>query len=174
MPKHAAKHSQSSKPNKLRAVIAIAAALLMIIALLLCLHWCNPNGDFPLDPNAKDITEQSDQTGGKQGVIRFPGWGDINLKADVAQSRINLLNPSGNNCYVKFTFGLAEGDTAEIKEVLYQSGYVPPGKAIGEQTLSRGLAKGTYNAVVQMQTVTMDELHTPLNGNNVKVTLIVN
>jgi hypothetical protein len=170
--------------------------LLLLLLLLLCAGlalgpnwntWFGSGGpaaagdivavadDFTLDPDAEEYTgEKPPNAGGMDTGIRMPGWAEVKLHAGEPLARIQLLNPEGNECYMRFTFGLADADSNLIKEVLYESDYIAPGQVITKQDLSRGLAVGTYDAVVRIDTTTMDDTHTPLNGGNVIVKLIVN
>ena len=80
---------------------------------------------------------------------------------------MNLFNPEGNPCY--FTFELVLKDT---NETLYTSKMVEPGKAITNVTLSHGLEKGEYQAVIKISTASLED-GSAMNGANVETTLIV-
>lgn len=57
-------------------------------------------------------------------------------------------------------------------EVLYKSGLVEAGNHIQKITLSRGLAEGTYDAIIFVQPYRMDGI-TPTNNAETKTQLIV-
>ena len=57
-------------------------------------------------------------------------------------------------------------------EILYKSGLIEAGNHIQKVTLSRGLAEGTYNAVIFVQPYRMDGV-TPTNNAETEVVLIV-
>ena len=57
--------------------------------------------------------------------------------------------------------------------MLYSSGLVEPGKHIQQITLSRGLEKGVYEAVVHVQPYRMSEARTLTNNADIKTVLIV-
>ena len=120
-----------------------------------------------LDPNAGDYNgEKPEDTSSEAVGIKIPGYPSISIPADTKDVTMSLLNPEGNPCYFHFTIVL--NDT---QEVLYESKYVPPGQAITDVTLSRGLPKGEYPATIQITTVALDG-ETPLNGANVETVLI--
>ena len=89
-----------------------------------------------------------------------------NEEADKPEE-MNLENPAGNPCY--FTFELVLKDT---NETLYTSKMVEPGKAITNVTLSHGLEKGEYQAVIKISTASLED-GSAMNGANVETTLIV-
>ena len=89
------------------------------------------------------------------------------VPADTTDIEMNLENPVGNPCY--FTFELVLKDT---NETLYTSKMVEPGKAITNVTLSHGLEKGEYQAVIKISTASLED-GSAMNGANVETTLIV-
>ncbi len=103
---------------------------------------------------------------GSSDQIVIPGYGEILLDADTRDVMLILPNPSGNPCYFRFSILLKESG-----EVIYTSGLVPPGKAIGELRLKRALSEGNYPATIQIETFSLDESHTPMNGANVETVL---
>ena len=120
-----------------------------------------------LDPNAGAYNgETPKDSGGEEVGIKIPGYPSITILADTENVTMSLLNPEGNPCYFHFTIVL--NDT---EEVLYESKYVPPGQAITDVTLSRGLPAGEYPATIQISTIALDG-ETPLNGANVETVLI--
>ncbi len=98
--------------------------------------------------------------------IVIPGYGEILLEADTRDVMLILPNPAGNPCYFRFSILLKEGN-----EKIYTSGLVPPGKAIEELRLSRALEAGNYPAIIQIETFSLDETRTPMNGANVETVL---
>lgn len=124
-----------------------------------------------IDPNALDYDAGSlaDKTGdsGVSEGIQIPGYPSINLPANTKNIQLVLLNPKGNPCY--FTFKIVLKDT---DEVIYTSKQVPPGKAIQDLELTRGLEAGTYDAVIQITTNSLED-QSAMNGANVETQLIV-
>ena len=121
-----------------------------------------------LDPNAGEYTgEKPQDKGGAAQGIKIPGYPSITIAKDTEDVRMSLLNPEGNPCYFKFVIELKDSG-----EVIYESKYVEPGKAISDVHLTRPLEAGEYTAVIKISTISLDGA-TPLNGANVETKLIV-
>lgn len=163
-----------------RTLIIIIAAVLLLIAggITLGLNWNNWFGDKTpvgqtdftpdIDADAGEWTgEKPEDKGGEATGIKIPGYPSITLPADKKDVTVALLNPEGNPCY--FTFKLVLKDSGET---LYTSKLVPPGKAITNITLSKPLAKGEYNATIQISTASLTD-GSAMNGANVETVLIV-
>lgn len=98
--------------------------------------------------------------------IVIPGYGEILLEANTRDVMLILPNPAGNPCYFRFSILLRESG-----EVIYTSGLVPPGKAIEALRLKKALEAGSYPATIQIETFSLDDSHSPMNGANVEVVL---
>lgn len=122
-----------------------------------------------LDSNASETASNdgNNEKADKPEGIRIPGYPSITVPADTTDIEMNLENPAGNPCY--FTFELVLKDT---NETLYTSKMVEPGKAITNLTLSHGLEKGEYPAVIKISTASLED-GSAMNGANVETTLIV-
>lgn len=122
-----------------------------------------------LDSNASETASNdgNNEEADKPEGIRIPGYPSITIPADTTDIEMNLENPAGNPCY--FTFELVLKDT---NETLYTSKMVEPGKAITNVTLSHGLEKGEYQAVIKISTASLED-GSAMNGANVETTLIV-
>ena len=122
-----------------------------------------------LDSNASETASNdgNNEEADKPEGIRIPGYPSITVPADTTDIEMNLENPVGNPCY--FTFELVLKDT---NETLYTSKMVEPGKAITNVTLSHGLEKGEYPAVIKISTASLED-GSAMNGANVETTLIV-
>lgn len=121
-----------------------------------------------LDPDAgtnSPPVQQAQSTEIKE--IRIPGYPSITLPKDQKSVEVYFLNPEGNPCY--FTFELVLTSTGES---LYTSKMVPPGQAITNMKMSRSLPEGTYEAVLKISTVSLED-GSPMNGADMKTTLIV-
>ena len=163
-------------------IFAVIFLIILIGSILLAFNWndwfgkkeipADPSSDsaragIELDPNAGAYNgETPEDKGGEEVGIKIPGYPSISILADTENVTMSLLNPEGNPCYFHFTIVL--NDT---QEVLYESKYVPPGQAITDVTLSRGLPAGEYPATIQISTIALDG-ETPLNGANVETVLI--
>ncbi len=118
----------------------------------------NWTGQKPQDKD--DLTSQG------QVGIKIPGYPVIEIPKNQKNVQMALLNPEGNPCYFTFTIVLEE-----TNEVLYQSKMVPPGQAITDVTLARGLNAGSYKAVIKITTNALDDGR-GMNGANLKTELV--
>ena len=120
-----------------------------------------------LDDNMKDYTERNpEDRGGAAPGTKIPGYGTVRLPSGTTDVKMVLLNPGGNECY--FTFELVvDGET------YYTSNLVEPSKCIEDLTLLSPLPKGEYTAILKINTYSLDENLTPMNGANVEFELIV-
>lgn len=166
-------------PKKL-AVIAVVVVLLIAGGVTVGLNWNNWFGDKAptseqggftpdIDDNAGAWNGETpeDKTPDAKPGIKIPGYPSITLPADTKDVKVALLNPEDNPCY--FTFTIVLKDTGET---LYTSKMVPPGQAITNITLSKPLAKGEYNATIQITTAALTN-GSAMNGANVETMLIV-
>lgn len=167
-------------------IVIAAIAILLLIAggVAVGLNWGKWFGDdsssvsgsvseqddrqpIDLDPNAGKYTgEKPEDKGGAAKGIKIPGYPSITIAKDTQDVRMALLNPEGNPCYFKFVIVLKDTD-----EVIFESKYVEPGKAISSVHLNRPLEAGEYKATIKITTVSLDG-KTPLNGANVETKLI--
>lgn len=151
-------------------------AVLIVAAVVLGLNWNSWFGkDTPtgpdIDPNAAAWLESNPpaKDGSSSTGIAIPGYPSITLPADTTDVQVALLNPEGNPCYFTFEIVLKDGE-----ESLYTSKQVPPGQAITDLTLSRGLAAGEYEATIKISTTSLSDGITLMNGANVETKIIVN
>lgn len=96
--------------------------------------------------------------------IALPGYSEIPMYADSDYMQIALWNPTGNPCF--FQFSIVMGD-----EVLYESKLVPPGLAVQEQTLSRTIPEGTYDATIKIRCYDLEDTEEEMNGGAINVTI---
>ncbi|HPF54041.1 MAG TPA: hypothetical protein P5116_05015 [Eubacteriales bacterium] len=106
-------------------------------------------------------------TGGVVQGIAIPGYESITIDANTTKVLVNFQNPSQNQCF--FVISLILTDTGEV---LYQSKWLEPGKALYEIELTRALEPGTYNAKVKYETYALTSPYGSLNGAEVKIQLI--
>lgn len=121
-----------------------------------------------IDPNA-GTNRGSKTSTNTSGNIDIPGYGSITVPANQAEVEIIFENPISNAEKYYLTFELVLKNT---NETLYKSKMVPPGQAISNETLSRPLSSGTYDAIVKVQPYYMDSLQ-PTNNANIETKLIV-
>lgn len=152
------------------------AVLLVVLAVIsgsvfAAVSWnswfAEPAGGFAIDPNASAWNGSSLPNQGESSGIAVPGYPSISIEANTRQVQMTLLNPEGNPCY--FTFELVLKETGES---LYTSKAVPPGQAVHEVELNRGLPPGEYPAVLRVTTNSLAD-QSRMNGANVETKLVV-
>ena len=100
--------------------------------------------------------------------ITLPGYADLLFPADKKQIDMILPNHKSNPCYLRYTLMLEE-----TGEILYQSPLIAPGKAVLEIELSRILPIGDYHLVIAIDSVSLADGRTPMNGAEHRVLLQV-
>lgn len=103
---------------------------------------------------------------GSDGAIAIPGYRQIYVEAGTGYASAVLWNPPGNPCYFKYIL------KAEDEAVLFESGLIPPGKAVTEIELSREIPVGEQELTMEIQTFSLEDMETPLNGGVIKCSLI--
>ena len=172
-----------SSDKKWKILVGILAVL-----LILCGTWiiwggvpffpaAAPNDDgsasqgggLMIDPNAGEYVEPEQPPG-----VAIPGFGSMTIPANTKELKgINLYNPIENDGWYYLTFKLCLLDESdEVSEILYASQLVPAGLYLQDITLSRGLAPGTYAAVMQVQPYRTED-NSPTNSADLKMTIIV-
>lgn len=126
-----------------------------------------------IDPNAKNNQlSQNDST--VEQDVAISGRGFMTISANKKEVTADFYNPKENMERYYLTFELRlYSNNEQGYEVLYTSGLVEPGKHITQITLSRGLEKGIYEAVVRVQPYRMNEKKTLTNNADMKIKLIV-
>lgn len=117
--------------------------------------------DTGLDKSKKSTESSSSGT-------QIPGYGTAEMKAGDTQLHLSIGNPKENNCGFYATLQLEDGT------VLYKSELLKPGYGLAEVPLQQTLKKGTYDAEVFYECVTLDEEQSPLNSAKSKFKLVVN
>ena len=156
------KVEQHSSDKKWKILVVILAVL-----LILCGTWiiwggvpffpaAAPNdggsssqgGGLVIDPDATENLTYEQPPG-----VAIPGFGTMTIPAYTKElNGINLYNPDANAGWYYLTYRLCLLDkNGQVSEVLYASQLLPPGQYIQDIILSRGLAPGTYDAVMQVQ-----------------------
>ena len=121
-----------------------------------------------LDKNISDYRPNVTLPNGSDpNSIAIPGYDAIRMLEETDEMFVALWNPETNPCYFKFTIVLED-----TKEVLYESGLVPPGKAITTVKLNKKMKAGTYPILVQMDTFSLED-EKPLNGGTSKTVIEV-
>ncbi|MDE6834194.1 MAG: hypothetical protein K2J39_08150, partial [Ruminococcus sp.] len=125
------------------------------------------------DPSAGKLVESEPEEIEEDGVA-VPGWSSLEFPANTTEVTVDFFNPEDNADKYSLTFELRllNGDEDDY-EVLYTSGLVDPGLYIQNINLSRGLAPGTYDAIIHVQPYRMDEDQTPTNNADLRTTIVV-
>ena len=126
-----------------------------------------------IDPNAENAPSYPKDNTAEQGVA-ISGWEAIIIPANKQQATVDFYNPKENADLYYLSFELRlYNDGEQDYEVLYESKLVEPGKHIDRITLSRGLERGVYEAVVHVQPYRMNEEKTLTNNADIRIKLIV-
>jgi len=171
---------RKQKKNKLP--IIILCIIVSVISIIIGTKIANK----PREPSSGGVSLEIDKnaggfvapSGGDNNTpsknVAIPGWGSITIPANKTEVTVNFRNPDENKGLYYLTFELRLLNNSEQGyEVLYTSGLVEPGLYIQNITLSRGLKKGTYDAVVHVQPYRMDKNKTPTNNADMQTKLIV-
>ena len=129
-------------------------------------------GGVQLDPNQGGYVDPNQGSNQSSQGVAIPGWGAIIMPPNTTEITVDFYNPEANKDLYYLTFELRLSDGNGGYETLYKSGLIEAGNHIQKITLSRGLAEGTYNAVIFVQPYRMDGV-TPTNNAETEVVLIV-
>lgn len=155
------------KPWQL-AVAAVTVVAMIVGGVVLGIVLGNKNGgsydDSPVD--YEWVLPDGAQTNPDQIIL--PGYVELTFPAGEQVIEIVLPNPASNPCYFRYTLVLEE-----TGEVLYQSRLIAPGKAVLEIKLSRPLEVGDYSLLIGVDSVSLTDGRTPMNGGEQRVLLKV-
>jgi len=165
------------RKNKKVAIIIIIIAIVVIgcVVALVLVNNTNSNqvstGTNDKE-NAKGLSFEDNQKGKNKFIksVVFPGWERFIIDANTPNVTVDFYNPEENEDNFYMTYELYLKDTGEV---LYKSGLLKPGVHVRDITLTRGLAPGTYKAVVHMQPYTADDDMIAKNDATVHVELVV-
>lgn len=183
------KDGNSSKVKRLLLLILLILLILtistVIIFFLIRINSDNavivvvPNENISggvglvIDPDAENSMLSENDNTPEQGVA-ISGYSSMTIPANTDKITVDFYNPEENAemYYLTFEFRLYN-DNGQDYEVLYNSGLVEPGKHIEQITLSHGLEKGKYDAVIHVQPYRMNEEKTLTNNADMRIALIV-
>lgn len=122
-----------------------------------------------VDPSASEYVPPEQPPG-----VVIPGFGELIIPVNTKEvTGINLHNPIENEGWYYLTYTIYLVDENDVaSEILYESQLIPPNSLIKDITLSRGLAKGEYDAVLFVQPYRIADM-SPTNNTNLKLTIIV-
>ena len=155
------------KNRLLRNLVLLILALALLAGLGFLIYYLAGNGDGrDLDPNAQNYEPAFEyQENIDPDHIALPGYEEINMAAGTDTAYVALWNPPTNPCYFQFQV-IYEGD------VLFESGLVEPGKAVTEVPLGRTFEAGTYDIEIVINTFSLEDGESPMNGGNIECTLV--
>lgn len=113
-----------------------------------------------IDPNVADFTGSVKRSADMDdSKILIPAFGDWKMIAGTDKVYMALSNPENNPCYFSFDIVLdATGET------LFKTKLIPPGKAITTVQLPQKLDVGVYPITVKINSYSLDNPETPMNG----------
>ena len=174
--------ANSTETNNKNKKWLLPLLILLLLALLGVGIWIgislnkqpdNPNqGGVQLDPNQGGYVDPDQGNNTPAQGVAIPGWGKITVPVNETEVTVDFFNPEQNKDLYYLTFELRLPDGNGGYEVLYKSGLIEAGNHIQKITLSRGLAEGTYDAVIFVQPYRMDGV-TPTNNAETRTQLIV-
>ena len=125
--------------NMLRGVVLPSVLFLLLCAVFLLGWWLSRKEKVPgLDEAAVSYKVEGMENTDPESIA-LPGVSRIEMKAGTTRVEFPLINPEGNNCYMKYTIRDAHTD-----EALYSSGLIGPGQAVLSFDLNRPVEAGTY------------------------------
>lgn len=159
---------EKEKKNKVYIIIIIILLLLLLGAFIFILTSRNTSPDkLSADSGADDYdgNHQSLQLSDGTPGIAIAGMPDsLAFIAGQTKQKINIYNPSANNCLMLPSVYVDD-------KLIWQGGYLAPGKAYYEIDLDYPLKSGEYSGYVFYECYKEDG--TQLNNAKVKFNLIV-
>ena len=160
------------------AIVAAVAILATTIVLIAVFSGddepSKPLGGVYYDPSQGEYEGPEPQAGGTGKGVLIPGFGTWTIPPQTTKVNTKFYNPEKNEGKYDLKFEVRVPNNSEKGyEVIYTSGLVKPGNYISKVTLSRGFAKGEYDATLHVQPYTADDSHTPLNIADINFKLIV-
>lgn len=168
---------KKSKSNRIWKILVILLLILLlfvvttgvVIFVPLIQEAFTPSSGVGMNPDpfaGKYVDKE------KEPNVLIPGWSTITIPANTeVVETVVLSNPNSGNYYLTYKLSLLD-ENGVISETLYESGLLPPGEYIQTITLSRGLAKGEYNAMMEVQPYRISD-QTPTNNAKSRLKLIV-
>lgn len=178
------KTQEQRSDRKLKIIIVILAVLLILTGGTM-IFWGGvpffpafaPNDagsasqgtGLVVDPNAGEYLRPEQAPG-----VAVPGYVSLTFPENTREIiGINLYNPEENEGWYYLTYHLyLVNENGEITETLYESQLIPPGLYVPNITLSRGLPKGEYDAVMHVQPYRIADLSST-NNVNTRLTIII-
>ena len=153
-----------------RSIIKILLPILILLVLMVGGLWryLSQQGMPDLDESAIAYQMPDGMKNEDPSQIMMPGFGTITMDAGSTTVHAALANPEGNPCYFKYQISLS--DTGEQ---IYESGWIEPGMAVTEWTISEELPEGEYPIYILVQTGSLENYEEGMNRGVVNATLVV-
>ena len=120
-------------------------------------------------PTEDYTTPITDNTPADPPKIILPGYPQFDIDANSREIAMVLQNPDGNPCYFQYTLTIVE-----LGEEIYRSALIAPGESPTQQIpLDQPLAKGIYTLRIAINTFSLIDGTTPMNGGVQEVQLTV-
>jgi len=126
-----------------------------------------PRPVLEIDPNAGALITPTPAP--QEPGVAIPGWGSMSIPAGVTEVATAMKNPEANEGWYYLTFELRLKDTGEV---LFKTGFIPPGQYCNAVTLTRPLEPGEYAAIVHVQPYRIAD-QSPTNNADMETVLIV-
>ncbi len=156
-----------------RVIIALlVCAVLALAGILLWRSSSSESDEIEESSGVSGIISEDWDSGIDHGSVQssdvqIPGYKEAKMSAGDDILHLNIGNPKENSVGFEVTVELEDGT------VLYQSPILEPGQGISELPLLTSPEKGTYQAYVVYQIVSLDEEHAPMNTAKSAFTLYV-
>lgn len=153
------------KVNLRRALLPLLFVALLAVGIFLF----TGESDSFLDKSAKPFDTQikREEDLGESKIL-LPGFETLYMDEGKNELYVALANPKGNPCYFRYTIYM-EGRDKEI----YQSGMIKPGDAVTTVKMPEKMKKGTYQLTLKIQSFSLNNYKTELNGGEMMANLIV-
>lgn len=167
------------KKKRKKWPIVVAVLVLLILATLGILYMLGylggdaqalDNGGILIGSGVNEI----EGTGGDEDGANGTATISINLNArpvfhdGESEGNLNIINSKKNLLYM-----LVEITLNDTGEVIYESGGIPPGYYIGNDKLSKVLAKGEYEATAHVTLLNADDSNAQYNSMNFDLVITV-
>lgn len=157
--------------KKTLIVIIIILAAVLAAAGILYFNKNKKNDEEKANTSATvvpwDLEIDEDEMPEKEeGKILIPGYEKMVMNANTKEQKVNMGNPSDNNCYFVIVLKLTDGT------LLFESDKLKPGEGLEEITINQELQKGEYQAVIEYHCYSLEDEST-LNGGSSEFRLIV-
>lgn len=153
-----------------KSVLRILLPILLIMALIgggVAWYIIRENGpDLDRSAIAYELPDGMKNTNPDE--LMLPYYDEINVIAESRAGREILNNPDGNQSY--FQYILVLKDTGEE---LYRSGLIEPGMAVADWQIGRDLEPGDYEALLNIDTFSLEDHEQATNGGSLAITLHV-